>query len=93
MGRRRDATADRERADETAWIETTLRDDGVAVAAGVVDRVLDLHEIWLDRSSPESRDAVPIGTHEPVDEPAAPGPVASDETGGVEAGSAAEDRD
>ncbi len=48
MGRRRDATADRERADEVAWIGSTLEQDGEPLDAGTVGRVLDLHERWLD---------------------------------------------
>lgn len=70
MGRRRDATADRERADETAWIASTLERDGEPLDAGTVGRVLELHERWLDGPPPAAENAGPERT--PPDEQAQP---------------------
>jgi hypothetical protein len=79
MGRRRDATADRERAEEVVWIASLLERDGEPLDAGVVGGVLELHERWLegplgaaDQADPE-RTAPGGPARPPGDEPEAVG--------------------
>jgi hypothetical protein len=73
MGRRRDAMAEQERTDEIAWIESTLRDEGVAADSDVVGRVLDLHDRWLEPSPTAAREAAARGPDEALIEAADPG--------------------